>query len=328
MEVSEKIKKEIFAVLEEITNHLMINASLVFFSGLLHGKLGISLYFFHYWRYTGNPLFFEYARHLVDLVKLQINDDYPLDYEYGIVGVGTGFDYLRKYGYYDAGNDLIQQIDTKIKKALSYESRVGLLIGFGRYLLSRYEYNATLKDYIIKIVDPILHSSEQTHNIKNDTFSFLYELYLLDIEKEKIESYLLTSVDMFINDVQKEPMSWKLFTLIKFSLHPLNKNCSIVVHDLLQNIITQKRTNFTNINDLQWLLHCEQLLNNSEYQFFLPEINRKIAKNVSSFYLAKLDNLFSENKNFAFEGGYAGLGLALLSVLTPDYISCSKLLNL
>ena len=71
-------------ILNELTNHLMINGNLVFFSGLYYGKLGISLFFSHYARYSGNSLYDDYARYLVDLVKLQIHDDYPLDYERGL----------------------------------------------------------------------------------------------------------------------------------------------------------------------------------------------------------------------------------------------------
>jgi len=328
MNVSKQIKKEISAILGEITNHLIINGSMVPFSGLLYGKFGISLFFFHYGRYTGNSLYLEYARYLVDLVKSQIHDDYPLDYEHGLAGVGIGLDYLGKYEYYDVDDDLIHQIDTKIIKALSYESRVSLLIGFGKYLLSRYDSNPTFKNSIIQLVDLIIHSSEPIQNILVDTISFLYDLYLLDIEKEKIEAYLSDLIGVFISSVHKKPIYPQLFILIKLSQNPLNNNYCQIVHDLLQNIIIQKNMNFANIYDLQWLLCCEQFLKYVEYQGFMLKLNRKIAKNISSFHLFKLDDLFSENKNFAFEGGYAGLGLALISILAPDNNSWTKLFKL
>ena len=98
MSASEKTDKSY--ILTEISNHLMLNGSMVFFSGLLYGKLGISLFFFHYWRYTGNQLYHEYALYLIDLVKSQIHEDYPLDYERGLAGVGIGFDYLKKYSFF------------------------------------------------------------------------------------------------------------------------------------------------------------------------------------------------------------------------------------
>ena len=97
--------KNISVILNDLSDHLITNGNLVNFSGLLHGKLGISLFFFHYSRYTQNVFYHEYAQYLVDIVKSQINEDYPLDYERGLAGAGMGFHYLKKYGYYDVGDD-------------------------------------------------------------------------------------------------------------------------------------------------------------------------------------------------------------------------------
>jgi len=259
-----KIKKEISSILLELTNHLIINGSMVFFSGLFNGKLGISLFFFHYWRYSGNSLYNEYAQYLIELVKSQIHDDYPLDYECGLAGVGAGLDYLKKYVYFDAGDDLMQQIDSRIIKAVSYESRVDMLTGFARYLLARAETCQTIKDY-------------------------------LSIEKEKIEPYL-----------------------------PDSRN--VLIQNVFKTISNKKISRFTSISDLQLLLQCEQLFKGTEYDILIPKIKRSIMKNISSFYTAKLDDFFSENKNFAFQGGYAGLGLVLISILAPKFASWTKLL--
>ena len=290
---------------------------MVFFSGLLYGKMGISLFFFHYSRYAGNSLYDEYAHYLVDIVKSQIHEDYPLDYERGLAGVGTGFNYLKKHGYFDVGDDYMSNIDSKIIKAVYHERRVGLLTGFGRYLLSRYESNPSMKDSLIQLVDLLINHSESTQN--NETLSLLCDLYLLDIEKEKIDSYLSDSMDALIKDVQKEPVSEKLFSLIKFSHIP---SCSLwrpAACEALDTVFTKKRTQLTGIDNLQWLLQCEYLLKNDIFQPFISKVKRRIIKNIDSFQISKLDEIFSDHQDFAFHGGYAGLGLALLSVSNPEH---------
>ena len=214
---------DISYILTELCNHLMLNGSMVFFSGLLYGKLGISLFFFHYSRYTGNPLYHEYALHLVELVKSQIHEDYPLDYERGLAGVGAGFDYLKKHEYFNVGDDLMNEIDVKIIKAVGYDRRVDMLTGFGRYLMSRHEntLNTTIKDALIQI-----------------------------------KSYLPNSIDAPNENNKKD----KIFEII------------------------------------------------------------------NSFNLSDLDELFSNNHDFAFQGGYTGLGLALISTIDADSNSWTNLL--
>ena len=47
--------------LTKIADWLLLNGTLTKCPGLLHGKLGIAIFFFHYARYTGKTLFEEYA---------------------------------------------------------------------------------------------------------------------------------------------------------------------------------------------------------------------------------------------------------------------------
>ena len=313
------------AILPEISNHLMINGSMVFFSGLLYGKLGISLFFFHYAWYTGNQLYDEYARYLVDLVKSQLHDDYPLDYERGLAGVGAGFDYLKKHDFFDVGDDLMHQIDLKIIKAVSYESRVDLLIGFGRYLLSRYENNPTMKDSLIQLVDLLVKHSDTTQNI--NSFSFLCDLCLLGIEKEKIKHYLSGAMDALVNDIQKDTLSEKLFLLIKLSR--VSSYCPYrqLVQNTLNSIFSKRKTSIADINELQWMLQCNKLLKEKEYLSVIPKIKNRIVKHLSFYDLSTLDDLFTTNHVFAFQGGYAGLGLVLISISNSESITWSNLLS-
>jgi hypothetical protein len=314
MKASDLLKEkfpDISGILPELTGHLMINGSMVFFSGLLHGKLGISLFFFHCGRYAKNPLYDEYARYLVDLAMSQIHDDYPLDYERGLAGVGTGLDYLKKYGYFDAGDDYMNHIDSKIIRAVGYERRTDMLTGFGRYLLSRYGSKQAVKDSLIQLAGLL---TEYLEPVPADTISLLCDLYLLGIARERTKPYVSVSTHALIRAVQKEPVSAKLFTLIRISRVFSCGFCRQAAHDALCSIFTGESVQFTGISDLQWLIQCEKLVNDKDFHSFLPEVQNSIAKNTASLNLSQPDELFSGRNDFAFQGGYAGLGLALISL--------------
>ena len=76
--------------LTKIADWLLLNGTLTKCPGLLHGKLGIAIFFFHYARYTGKTLFEEYAWDLIMAIQEQLHVNYRPDYEKGIAGIGEG----------------------------------------------------------------------------------------------------------------------------------------------------------------------------------------------------------------------------------------------
>ena len=80
--------------LTKIADWLLLNGTLTKCPGLLHGKLGIAIFFFHYARYTGKTLFEEYAWDLIMAIQEQLHVNYRPDYEKGIAGIGVGINYL------------------------------------------------------------------------------------------------------------------------------------------------------------------------------------------------------------------------------------------
>ncbi len=51
--------------LEQIANILILNGTLTESPGLVHGKIGIAVFFFHYAKYTDNSLFADYAMDVI-----------------------------------------------------------------------------------------------------------------------------------------------------------------------------------------------------------------------------------------------------------------------
>ena len=70
--------------MSQITDMLLLNGTLTECPGLVHGKMGIAIFFFHYSKYSGNELFADYAMDLIDEMLNQIHVNSPADYEKGI----------------------------------------------------------------------------------------------------------------------------------------------------------------------------------------------------------------------------------------------------
>lgn len=52
--------------LSHIAEILLLNGTLTECPGLVHGKMGIAIFFFHYAQYTKNELFADYAMDLIN----------------------------------------------------------------------------------------------------------------------------------------------------------------------------------------------------------------------------------------------------------------------
>lgn len=131
--------------LHQIADMLLLNGTLTECPGLLHGKMGIAIFFFHYTKFTGNGLFADYAMDVIGEMLDQIHVNSPADYENGLAGIGVGFDYLIQNGFLCTEDDICEDFDSRMYQAVMYDpcSNFGLyggLTGYGRYWLTRLRY--------------------------------------------------------------------------------------------------------------------------------------------------------------------------------------------
>lgn len=138
-----------------IADWLLLNGTLTACPGLLHGKLGIAIFFFHYARFTGEELFDEYAWDLVVAMQEQLHANYRPDYEWGIAGIGVGIDYLIRSGLIEVDEDFFEDLDERMYRAVMYDpypdySRDEGLTGYGWYWLCR-RANAGVADCLSRI---------------------------------------------------------------------------------------------------------------------------------------------------------------------------------
>jgi lantibiotic modifying enzyme len=107
--------KQVKDILVQISRHLMLQVNAVSNIGLLNGKMGIAIFFYHYSRYTGNMLYRDFAGELIDDIYADVNMDIPFDFENGFCGIGWGILHLFEEKFVDANVDeVLSEMDQNI----------------------------------------------------------------------------------------------------------------------------------------------------------------------------------------------------------------------
>ena len=171
--------------LEHIANMLLLNSSLLFYPGLIHGKMGVAIFFFHHARYTGNELFKDYAVFLIGEIMNQIYDYHSLDYENGLAGIGAGIDYLAQNDFIELEENTFDDFDRRMYLAVMHDSMSDFslyngLSGYGKYWLMRLSIPATTEQAKICLLNIYERIKEKlpflADDAKMDTFCLLYDL--------------------------------------------------------------------------------------------------------------------------------------------------------
>ncbi len=126
-----------------LTSALLLNASFIDNLGLMHGKMGIAIYFFYLARQAQNPIYEDYAGELLDEIYNEISTSTSFDFENGLTGIGWGIEYLVQNGFIEADTDeVLEEFDNRVFKELVYNTprNIGVLnglLGIGAYFLMR-----------------------------------------------------------------------------------------------------------------------------------------------------------------------------------------------
>lgn len=130
------------ALLNRIAQQLILHSSYLENVGLCNGKMGIVLFFAHYFRYTQNSLYDEFASELLGEIYEDITNKLPVDFENGLCGIGWGIEYLLQEGFMPGdSNEILKELDQRVMQHdlrritdLSFETG---LVGISCYIHSR-----------------------------------------------------------------------------------------------------------------------------------------------------------------------------------------------
>ncbi len=337
--------EKIDSCLQRIANQLFLNASFIDNIGLLNGKMGIAIFFYHYSRYTGNKIYGDYAGELIDEIYEEINTNTPVDFANGLTGIGWGIEYLVKSKFLEADTDeALSEIDNAI-----YRSRINSpilindgkdLFGYGLYYIMHLtggeicddDLNTLMKKYhLIFLTDECERILIQKHykrfNIESlsvDTINsfiwFLLEMHRLEIFPYKSEK-VLQAVPGFIDDSLRNnddiAGTGQLLSLTGFMLPYIN---DLVTKDSLAELL-QSSFLKVNLKELSDEILVDSFVKKTWQKIVYEPYVSSNMESVDTFnkifsiidneegWNRRLDNL---NKNNIGLTGLSGIGMGLI----------------
>jgi len=149
--------------LERITQHLIIFTASLDHIGLMNGKMGIALYFYHLSRFTQSKNHLAFANELANDVISKLDYKIPRTFFDGLIGLSWGFDHLARNNFVDFGDeDILTDLDQalleiNIAKLFDESFSTGLR-GIAYYIVSRCSGKANIpapfcKEYIQILYD-------------------------------------------------------------------------------------------------------------------------------------------------------------------------------
>lgn len=129
------------AELSSIARRLMLYSSFMSNCGLLNGKMGVVLFFYHYSIYTRCSRYRRFADELIEEIYHEVSKHTPKDFANGLCGIVWGLTYLVQCGFVDMDDDIFEELDAKIMEwdisnISDYSIETGLS-GVGLYLMCR-----------------------------------------------------------------------------------------------------------------------------------------------------------------------------------------------
>lgn len=203
-------------ILKRIIPHLLLNLRFMPDASLFHGKMGGVLFFYEYSRYIHEIAYDNFAGDLLDDFYNNIKVNMPINFEYGLSGIGWGIQYLIQQRFIDADADIIlEDIDSEIikyipKKMTDLSFNTGLL-GIAFYILSRIKTSSRInktvfdKDYLTDIQTGLYkYDGPQTEILQN--------LKQCIVENDYVIRQSITIADFFgdmdfdISNLQSTPL--------------------------------------------------------------------------------------------------------------------------
>lgn len=339
------LKKSIDERLHRIANFLLLNASFIDNIGLLNGKMGIAIFFYHYSRHTNTKIFEEYAGELIDEIYEEINTNTPVNFADGLTGIGWGIEYLVQNRFVEADtNEALGEIDNAIYKH-RLNSPVLLesgddLFGYGFYHIARLrghkidddDLNTLMKkNHLIFLTDEcerlLIHKRYLDFNILslstraiNSLLWFLLEMQEMELFPVKVRKLLQYLPGYLSYNTKENEMQVDYYILHNLSESAIKSVSDDKIRMLYQSVIANSKSDLNAVKDDHSFLN--NLASFNLYRLIYQPYLRMEDLNQSLFERALniIDNeedwnnrLDQVNKSNLGLTGFAGLGLYILN---------------
>ena len=134
--------KELFiqykGILKDLLRYGVLKTEALEHTGLYNGKLGMTILFYEYSRYSGDALYEQFADEILESI-MELPDDLSLDLSDGLCGIGWGITYLLRERFITGEiKDVLSDIDIKIQETEILNDDT--LKDYHTYLMFRKEY--------------------------------------------------------------------------------------------------------------------------------------------------------------------------------------------
>ncbi|NDV67916.1 lanthionine synthetase LanC family protein [Dysgonomonas sp. 25] len=296
-------------LLQQIANTIFINIQHVKQSGLLEGKLGIALFFYHYAKYTQNEMYSNLSDSYIEFIYDKLGKDSSLSFSKGIAGIGWGLDYCIKQGFVesDDDDDILEEVDDMIKQ-LSYtnftsdlEDEIPLFTK-GLYFLQRGKNEIILETLVdcSKFLE-LINNEYISISYLNSIFYFINKTVELNIDTE-LSNLLINK--LFINYSQNIQINTPSIT----DRFILSRNIENIANP---DIRKEWRKMLPLENDVQSDLFA---IAGVDFLYKYSDSNNRTynVKDISPLIKDKIHNL-NENE-LSIYNGLAGIGLEILQL--------------
>lgn len=323
--------------LQQIANALIINASNIDDIGLLNGRMGIAIFFYHYSSYSNNNLYRKYADELIDEIYSDIHQSLPMNFTGGLTGIGWAIEYLVKNRFVSANTDeILIDIDNA---TLKYRLENPVLInkkdifwGIGLYQLARFKNTKSeeliklrKKEALIYLLDECERLITQSTFVKigltelsscfcNSLLYFLSEVSKTKLLPIKVENIIRITINNHISSIFKDNIDKAFFMNI---LYQKNK----LIHNIVSNQVNSDfRTNSINKNADKELKNSNEIVNEFTkiaYYSLIYDPKFSYKNNEATNFILEDSwwNMFINNLtiyNLGLHNGLAGIGIGLL----------------
>ncbi|MDR1682854.1 MAG: hypothetical protein LBS25_05660 [Candidatus Symbiothrix sp.] len=254
--------KHIEDFLSRIADRFYKEKQIPYFPGLYRGKIGIAVFLCHYARWSKQEIYTDFAFDLIEEAQKQMKGKSPVNYPYGLSGMGTGIAYLIQNDYFGANPDeILEDFDNLlIKHTITFSdlSSFKQTIGIGRYFALRIK-DSEKPDKIKEIIEKVVLLTEL--QLMRTPYCFPYALNLLyDLRdvSEKARKAFEENIKLFDSHcIKDDPWGWFNFFYKTQALFPekwIEVNNSIVANALFQADAERIRLHSVTGNDIETAL--------------------------------------------------------------------------
>jgi hypothetical protein len=174
--------------LKNIADKMVDSPDIPYFPGLFYGKMGIAVFLCHYSAHAQDERYGDFAYGLITKAQNQLHGNSPVNYAYGLSGIGTAIEYLVQNHYIEADTDeVLEDFDHCLSNHLiSYSSlsSINQILDMEKYFSFRIK-NTNKENEIKENIKRVMNLKEMQFSRKP-----VYSRKVLDISTDKLTLFI------------------------------------------------------------------------------------------------------------------------------------------